>query len=255
MADPALVGQLALVTGASSGLGAHFAHVLAAHGADVICAARRASALESVVDAITRRGGLARRLCMDVTDAQAVTDGFEQVVGSCGRPPGIVVNNAGVGQHQPALALTPEDWSLVLATNLSGPFLVAQAAARQLVASGQPGNIINITSILGQRVASGVAAYSASKAGLMHLTRALALEWARHDIRVNTLSPGYIETDLNREFFASEAGDRLRRRIPQRRLGQLDDLNSALLMLASPESRYMTGAVINVDGGHLCSTL
>jgi NAD(P)-dependent dehydrogenase (short-subunit alcohol dehydrogenase family) len=253
--EPALTGQLALVTGAASGLGAHFARLLASHGAEVICAGRRECALDAVTERIAGDGGQAHRLRMDVSDPASVDDGFARIAAERGRCPGIIVNNAGIASHRPALDLGADDWSQVLATNLSGPFLVAQAAARQLIAAGQPGSIINIASILGLRVAGGVAAYAASKAGLIHLTKALALEWARYGIRVNAIAPGYIETDLNRAFFATDAGERLRQRIPQRRLGQLDDLSPALLLLASAASGFMTGSVISVDGGHLCGSL
>ncbi|MBX6318727.1 SDR family oxidoreductase, partial [Pigmentiphaga sp.] len=170
-------------------------------------------------------------------------------------PVDVVVNNAGIALHERALDLSEDAWSGVIDVNLNGAWRVAQTAARHFVAHGRPGVLINIASILGLRVAAQVAPYAASKAGLLHLTRALALEWARHGIRVNALAPGYIATDLNREFFASPAGHALIKRVPQRRLGRPEDLDGPLLLLASAASSYMTGTVIEVDGGHLSSSL
>lgn len=244
-----LDGKRALVTGASGGLGLHFAHLLARQGAAVTLAARRAEALAQAVAAIRAAGGQAEALALDVTDAGSVAAAF----GGAARD--IVINNAGIARPGAALALDPGDWQAVVDTNLSGVFRVAQAAARAMVAAGTGGSIVNVASILGHRVAGGVAAYAAAKAGVVHLTAALALEWARHGIRVNALSPGYIETDINRTFFATEAGQALIRRIPQRRLGRPDDLDGALLLLASDAGRYITGTSLAVDGGHLVSSL
>jgi NAD(P)-dependent dehydrogenase (short-subunit alcohol dehydrogenase family) len=165
------------------------------------------------------------------------------------------VNNAGVAITKAAMELTATDWQGVVDTNLTGAFFMAQAAARLMRDGGRGGCIVNVASILGVRVAGLVAPYAASKAALIQLTKALALEWARYGIRVNALAPGYIETDLNAAFFASEAGGKLIQRIPQRRLGRLADLDGPLLLLASGASGYMTGAVIEVDGGHLVSSL
>ena len=166
----------------------------------------------------------------------------------------MLVNNAGIANTAPALHLAEDDWDRVVDTNLKGAFLCAQAAAR-LMKDGGGGTIVNVASILASRVAAQVAPYAASKAGLVQLTRALALEWARHGVRVNALLPGYVETEINRGFFASEAGRAMLKRIPQRRLGQPADLDGPLLLLCSDASRYMTGAEIAVDGGHLVSSL
>ena len=248
-----LEGKTALVTGASSGLGRHFAHLLAREGARVVVAARRVDALTALSDEIGRQGGTCIPLAMDVTDPDSVAAAFQQIERDLAAPLSILVNNAGVAHTRAALDLSATEWAQVLQPNLTGAFLVAQQAARMM--RGQGGTIVNIASILGERVSKGLAAYAASKAGLIQLTKALALEWAAFDIRVNALAPGYIETDLNRDFFASDAGQRLISRIPQKRLGQMHDLDGPLLLLCSDQSRYMTGAVIAVDGGHLVSGL
>ena len=244
----------ALVTGASSGLGRHFAGVLAAAGARVTVAARRETALDETVKAIRTTGGEAEAVRMDVTDTGSVERAFTQAEAQFG-PVDILINNAGVTGTRAALDMTDSDWSSVIDTNLKGSWVVAQHAARRMVHHGIGGAIVNIASILGERVAGGVAPYAISKAGVIQMTKALALEWARHKIRVNALAPGYIETDLNEAFFTSDAGRALIRRIPQRRLGEARELDGALLLLASDAGSYMTGSVLAVDGGHLVSGL
>jgi len=246
-------GKTALVTGASSGLGRHFARLLAREGARVVVAARRLDALSALADEIGGQGGTCIPVAMDVTDPEAVATAFRQIERELAGPLSILVNNAGVAKTRAALDLDASEWTQVIQPNLTGAFLVAQQAARMMRHGG--GTIVNVASILGERVSKGLAAYAASKAGLIQLTKALALEWAPLDIRVNALAPGYIETDLNRDFFASDAGQRLISRIPQKRLGQVHDLDGPLLLLCSDQSRYMTGAVIAVDGGHLVSGL
>ncbi|MDF0487495.1 SDR family NAD(P)-dependent oxidoreductase [Sphingomonas sp. H39-1-10] len=248
-----LNGKTALVTGASSGLGRHFAMLLAAQGATVFAAARRESALEALAKEVSRAGGQCRPVVMDVTDPASVTTAFERLEQGATAPLSILVNNAGVAQTRRAMDMSHDEWHSVLGPNLTGAFLVAQQGARAMREGG--GAIVNVASILGERVSKGLAAYASSKAGLIQLTKALALEWAPLGIRVNALAPGYIETDLNRAFFASSAGQRLIARIPQGRLGQMHDLDAPFLMLCSDQSRYMTGAVIAVDGGHLVSEL
>jgi NAD(P)-dependent dehydrogenase (short-subunit alcohol dehydrogenase family) len=245
-----LSGKTALVTGASSGLGAHFAEVLARAGAHVILAARRQDALERMRSAIEGAGGSASTAALDVTSAASVAELVPQLAEI-----DIVVNNAGVVSGKPALDQSEADWDAVVDTNLKGAFLVAQTAALAMKAHGRGGSIINIASVLGLRQAGAVLPYATSKAGLIQMTKSLALELARFAIRVNAIAPGYFATDLNSEFLESEGGQAMIKRIPQRRLGRPEDLDGALLLLASDASAYMTGSVVVVDGGHLVSTL
>lgn len=251
MPDPSfdLHGRVALVTGASSGLGRHFASTLARAGAAVALAARRADALDALAAEVVANGGRAVAVPMDVTDAASVEAGIrmaEQAIG----PVDVLVNNAGIAVTKPLLEQTEADWDRVIDTDLKGAWLVAQAVARRMMQRGQGGAIVNIASILAARAVAQVPAYSAAKAGLVQLTRVMAVELARQGIRVNAMAPGYIETEINREFLQSEAGGRLIARIPQRRAGVPHDLDGALLLLASDAGRYMTGTLITVDGGH-----
>ena len=248
-----LDGRVVLVTGASSGLGQHFARLLASVGARIAVAARRADKLQGVVDDIAAAGGEARAFTLDVTDAASVRACLD-AVGAWGVPD-VVINNAGVTVTRPLLEQTEEDFDQVLDTNLKGCWLVATEAARRMVAAGKGGAIVNVASILGERVAGGVAPYAISKAGVVQATKAMALELARHRIRVNALLPGYVVTDLNRDFLTSEAGDKLRSRIPSRRFGELTDLDGPLLLLASDAGAAMSGAMVAVDGAHLVSSL
>jgi NAD(P)-dependent dehydrogenase (short-subunit alcohol dehydrogenase family) len=249
-----LRGKRALVTSAFSGLGCHFSRVLARAGAHVALAGRRLEAGELLAAEIVRDGGTAYVVGMDVTSATGVAHAFDEAADRMGGQIEIVVNNAGIAVTRPAAEYTESEWQDVIDVNLNGAWRVAQAAGRRMIPSKQ-GSIVNIASILGLRVAQQVPAYAAAKAGLIHMTQALALEWARHGIRVNTLAPGYIATDLNEEFFASEAGQALIRRVPQRRLGRPEHLDGPLLLLASQASEFMTGSTLVVDGGHLVSSL
>jgi len=249
-----LEGRSALITGASSGLGRAFADMLARAGAAVALAARRRDSLEEARQQIEAAGGRAIAVAMDVTNATSVAAAVDDAAQWQGRLD-ILINNAGVTLTKPFLELAEAEWDQQVDTNLKGAFLVAQAAAKIMRQQASGGAIVNIASILGLRVAGQVAAYLTSKAGVVHLTKGMALELARHRIRVNALCPGYIETDLNRAFFASDTGSALIKRIPQRRLGQLSELEGPLLLLCSDAGSYMTGAVLAVDGGHLVSSL
>lgn len=250
-----LDGELVLVTGASSGLGQHAARTLAQHGADVVVAARRTDRLQALVQTLQACGVRAHAVALDVTDAAQVEAALQQVAEVVGRAPTALVNAAGVAVTAGVLKQSEVDWDTVLDTNLKGAWLVSRACARRWVQDDVAGTIVNIASITGLRVAGGVAPYCASKAGLIQLTQAMALELARHGIRVNALAPGYVETELNRDFLRSEAGERLRQRIPLQRFGQAQDLDGPLLLLLSDAGHYISGAVLAVDGGHLVSGL
>ncbi|MBK1658954.1 SDR family NAD(P)-dependent oxidoreductase [Paracraurococcus ruber] len=247
-----LGGSTALVTGASGALGAHFARVLHAAGARVVLAARRVEALQALAAELGER---AAAVPLDVTEATAVARAFDAAEAAFGAPCDVIVNNAGIAVTRPLLQQTEADWDGVLDVNLRGPFLVATEGARRLVAAKRGGSIINIASIGGLRILPGVAAYTASKAGLVQLTKQMAVELARHGIRVNALCPGYVQTPINTEFFASDAGQAVVKRVPQRRLGQPEDLTGPLLLLASPAGAHMTGAALVVDGGHSVNPL
>ena len=249
-----LTGKCALITGASSGLGRHFASTLAQAGARVAVAARRLDELEKTAQSIRTGGGEAIALSLDVRDSDSVRNAVDGAVRQLGAID-VLVNNSGVALTKPLLEVTETDWTDVLDTNLSGAWRVAQAVARKMAEQARGGSIINIASIAGLRVAAQVPAYTASKSGLIGLTHAMALELARYRIRVNALAPGYIETDLNRSFFQTPAGEALIKRVPQRRIGRPGDLDGALLLLASDAAEFITGSVIAVDGGHLVSSL
>lgn len=245
-----LGGKVALVTGASSGLGAHFAHCLGEAGASVVLAARRADRLQSLQAELAKKGVTARAVDLDVQSGDSVAAALDAA-----GPLDIVVNNAGISIVKPALEMPEKDWDAVVDTNLRGAWLVAQGAARRWAADKRPGSIVNIASILGLRTIGQVAPYNASKAGLIHLTQALAMEWARYKIRVNAICPGYIETEMNSVFWKTPGGQKLIDRIPQRRIGQPEHLDGALLLLASEAGDFMTGSTITVDGGHVVSSL
>jgi NAD(P)-dependent dehydrogenase (short-subunit alcohol dehydrogenase family) len=235
-----LAGRRVMVTGASGLLGAHFARVLRAAGAEVVLAARRPEACAALAEELG-----AASVALELREPSSI----DAALAASG-PLDVLVNNAGIAATRPFLEQSAEDWDAVMAVNLRGAFLVAQAAARAMVTAGRGGAIVNIASILGLRVIAGVAGYTAAKAGLIHLTRQMAVELARHGIRVNAIAPGYIASDMNRDFFASEAGQAMVKRVPQRRLGTPADLDGALLLLASDAGRHMTGSVVTVDGGH-----
>lgn len=241
-----------LVTGASSGLGAHFAKLCARHGAHVSIAARRVERLAQLRGELERLGAAsAAAYGLDVTDADSIAALFDALA----RPLDCLVNNAGISAAAPALDTPLESFDAVMATNLRGPWAMALAAAGAWRAQGRGGTVVNVASILGARVAGGVAPYAVSKAGVRQMTAALALEWARLGIRVNALAPGYIETEINADFFATPAGEAMIKRIPMRRLGRPEDLDAAFLLLATDAAPWMTGVFLPVDGGHLVSGL
>jgi NAD(P)-dependent dehydrogenase (short-subunit alcohol dehydrogenase family) len=244
-----LSGRVALVTGASSGLGRHFAQRLAQHGATVVIAARRVDALAALADELAAQGATAHAVALDVREPASVERAVADSVARAGRID-VLINNAGVALTKPALLTTDADWRSVIDTNLDGAFRVARAVAQAMADARRGGSIVNIASILALRVAKQLPAYVAAKAGLLKLTEALALEWAPQAIRVNALAPGYIETELNRDFLRSPAGESLGKRVALRRFGQPADLDGALMLLASDAGRYMTGATLVVDGGH-----
>ena len=249
-----LNGHTALVTGANGGLGSHFAQTLAKAGAKVAIAARRVESLRKVEEQIRSAGGQVRAIALDVTKRESVAQAFEQTAQALG-PVTVVVNNAGISVTKPLLDHTDDDWNEVIGVNLTGAWRVAQEAARHMVKNQRGGSIVNIASILGLRVSAQVPSYAASKAALIQLTKAMALELARYKIRVNALAPGYVATSMNREFFGTEAGQALIKRIPQRRLGNPEELDAALLLLASDAGSFATGTVLAIDGGQLVNTL
>jgi NAD(P)-dependent dehydrogenase (short-subunit alcohol dehydrogenase family) len=249
-----LTGKVALVTGASGGFGRHFALTLARAGAKIALAARRVEMLSEIAKEITVAGGSALVTKLDVVSGTSVTASVDAVEAEFGGID-ILVNNSGVSIEKKLLDQTESDWDDVVDVNLKGAFLVATAVARSMRRQNRAGSIINIESILSFRQAVAIAPYAVSKAGLTQLTRTMAAELARYSIRVNGIAPGYFATDINREFFTTDAGAAMIKRIPQRRLGEPADLDGPLLLLASDASRYMTGSTLVVDGGHLCSSL
>jgi NAD(P)-dependent dehydrogenase (short-subunit alcohol dehydrogenase family) len=243
-----LDGKNALVTGASSGLGRRFATTLAAAGARVAVAARRADRLETLTAEIERAGGRAHTVALDVTDVASVRAGVAAAAAAFG-PLDILVNNSGVSVTKRALELEEADYDFVMDTNAKGAFFVAQAAGRAMIAAGRPGRIINIASAAGLRVLGHLSVYCMSKAAVIHMTRALALEWGRYGINVNALCPGYIATEINRDYWDTDGGKKLIGMLPRRRVGQPEDLDGLLLLLASEHSGFVNGAVIAADDG------
>lgn len=243
-----LNNRTALVTGASSGLGRHFAQTLATAGARVAVAARRRDKLDETVELIAAKGGSAVPVVMDVTDHQSVAAAFDDAETALG-PVTILVNNAGVPSRTPFLDMGEDEWRQTLDVNLDGVTRVAREAGRRMRAAKTGGSIVNIASVLGLAVLRSVSAYAVSKAAVIQLTRAMALEVTRDNIRVNALAPGYFATDLNRGFLSSDAGQRIIASVPQARVGNLEELDGPLLLLASDAGSFMTGSVLSVDGG------
>ena len=250
-----LHGKTALITGASSGLGAHFARVLAAAGARVVLAARRAERLEALVTDLRSQGQEALAVTMDVTDSDSIDAGFQQAEQTFGVID-ILVNNAGIGDPVPFLDMTEGNWRSMMDTNLDGAWRVAHRATVAMAKAGKGGSVINIASILGLRVGAALSHYAVAKAGVVQLTKAMAMELARNDIRVNAIAPGYFRTEMNTDYFDTDKGqDYIRSKVPMRRLGRLEELSGPLLLLASEAGSFMTGTIINVDGGHVNNSL
>ena len=244
-----LEGEVALVTGASSGLGRRFAEVLAANGATVFAAARRADRLDSLVSEIEDLGGKAFAVPCDVTDRESVSRAFDAAEANAGTVT-VVVNNAGIARPGRALEFSEDQWREVMATNLDAVYAVSQEAGQRMVKAERPGSIINIASVLGTHLQRGISAYAVSKSGVIQLTKALALEWARYDIRVNAIAPGWFRTEINDAFLDTELGEVMKKKNPMGRFGAEGDLDGPLLLLASRAGAYMTGSLITVDGGH-----
>ncbi len=250
-----LANRTVLVTGASSGIGAHLARVAARAGARVILGARRVERLEQVARDIEWEDGQALAVALDVTDRASVEAAFDAAEAHFGVVD-VVLNNAGIGNGQRPLEISEEDWRAMLSTNLDGVWRVAQVAGQRLARAGRGGSIVNIASILGLRVSTGYSHYCAAKAGVVQLTKSLALEFARYRVRVNAIAPGYFKTEMNEAFFESDkSSNYIREQVPMRRLGELHELEGPFLLLASDAGAFMTGSVLAVDGGHLVSSL
>ena len=254
MADFSLEGRVALVTGASRGLGKHFAGVLAQAGAAVALAARDEAQLAETKSEIEAAGGRAVVVPLDVTNSKSVHACVAAAEDALG-PIDILVNNAGIAVSKPLLEHSEEDWDRVLDTNLKGAWLMSRELASRWLELRRGGRIINISSLLALRTIRNVPSYTAAKAGLDHLTRTMAVELARYGITVNAIAPGYVETAMNCGFLRSETGKALIGRVPAGRVGAPDDLDGALLLLASPAGAYLNGVVLPVDGGHAVSVV
>ena len=245
-----LTGRVALVTGASSGLGVRFAEVLAENGAAVALVARRRERLDALAERIGKAGGRAVAVVADVTDRAAMLRAFDAAEQAFGTVD-ILVNDAGVAHSDRAVELAEEEWRRILGTNLDAVFFWSQEAARRLLAAGKGGAIVNISSVLGLGVSKGTIAYAASKAGVIQLTKTLGLELAFKGIRVNAIAPGWIVTELNRDYLESEKGRAIAREVPVGRFGEPHDLDGALLLLVSDAGRFIAGTTLVVDGGQM----
>lgn len=249
-----LQGKVALVTGASSGFGAHFAKILAERGAKVVVAARRLERLEALVTKIKASGGEAIAVVMDVTSAESVRLAFDQAEAAFGTVT-VVSNNAGVADSNMALDIDEASWDFVLDTNLKGAWLVAKEAGSRMIAAGVSGSIVNTASILGLRVAISQSSYAVSKAAVVQMTKALAIEWARKNIRVNALCPGYFVTEINEDYFKTEHAKKYIAGTPTQRTGEMHEITAPFLLLASDAGSFINGVALPVDGAHSTSSL
>ncbi len=245
--------KVALVTGASSGLGARFARVLAANGALTVLAARRVERLKDLRAEIEAAGGAAHVVSLDVTEQDSIRAAVEQTEREVG-PIDILVNNSGVSTAQRLTEVAPVDYDFMFDTNVKGAFFVAQAVAQQMIArskqqQGLRGRIVNIASIAGTRVLSGLGVYCMTKAAVIHMTRAQAVEWGRYGINVNAICPGYIRTEMNEAVWDTERGAKLLELLPRKRVGTADELDGVLLLLVADESQFINGAIIAADDG------
>ena len=250
-----LEGKVALVTGASSGLGTRFAQVLSQAGAKVVLASRRTERLKELRAEIEAAGGAAHVVALDVTDYASIRAAVAHAETEAGTID-ILVNNSGVSNTQKLIEVAPDDYEYVFGTNVRGAFFVAQEVAKRMMMRGSRNGqhrpcyrIVNIASVAGLRVLSQLGVYAASKAAMIHLTKSMALEWGRHGINVNAICPGYIDTDMNHHYWDTEAAQKLVSFLPRRRVGVPSDLDGLLLLLASDDSQFINGAVIAVDDG------
>ncbi len=246
-----LSGLTALVTGASSGLGERFATVLANAGAKVALAARRTDRLEALRARIEGQGGRALPVRMDVTDLQSIADAVTHVETELG-PIHILINNSGVSAPKRMVDVTESDYDFVMDTNLKGAFFVAREVAAQMMRHRVKGRIVNIASVAANKYLGQLGVYGMSKSAVVYMTRAMAAEWGREDVNTNAICPGYIETEMNRDHWDTEGGRKLIAMLPRRRVGDVGDLDGAILLLASPHSHFINGAIINVDDGMSC---
>ena len=243
-----LKGKVAVVTGASSGLGERFAEILSDAGASVALAARRTDRLTSLADRINASGGTAITVKLDVNDYDNIQAALAEVRQKLGGTD-ILINNSGVSKQGRIVDVTPDDYDFTMNTNTKGAFFVAQAAARDMIDRKSEGRIINIASVAGLRVLGQLSVYCMSKAAVVHMTKAMALEWARYGINTNAICPGYIETEINRDYWATDGGQKLISILPRRRVGDVSDLDGLIKLLTAPESRFINGAIITADDG------
>ena len=250
--DKPLAGRVALITGASAGLGKHFARFLSGQGAQTVLAARRIEKLEETAGPIRAAGGVAHCITLDVMESSQIQIAFDKAEDAFGRVD-ILINNSGIAVAGKLPNISEDDWEAVIGTNLKGAWMMAQEAARRMIAAEKQGSIVNLASVLAFRTQKALSTYSISKAAVAQMTRAMAAELAPHGIRVNALAPGYIATDMNSKFLYSKRGQEMMSQVPLGRYGEMEELNECLMMLAGDKSKYLTGAVIPIDGGHSLS--